>query len=150
MAKLDWSTRPLNDELGEVLRAELLSWPGVAARPMMGTLAFYRGRQMLGCYLNRELVKTKPDYVNRPGEPPFVWVRLRKEDAERALKRPRVRPLQWFTTGWIEVPLASREHLEEAVRWLGQAYEHPPATKKARKKPSRRQPRRRASARGRR
>ena len=136
MKKTDWATRPLEDELGEVLRAELLSWPGVTARPMMGTLGFWRGRRMLGCYVNRELVKTKPSYVNRPGEPPFVWVRLRPEDAERALKRPRVRPLQLFTTGWVEIPLASREHMEEAVRWLGRSYEHP--ARRARKKAKRR------------
>jgi hypothetical protein len=47
MRKADWSTRPLEDELGEVLRvhrerAELLSWPGVQARPMKGALAFFR------------------------------------------------------------------------------------------------------------
>jgi len=34
----NWSTRPLDDELGEALRVELLGWPGVTARPMMGTL----------------------------------------------------------------------------------------------------------------
>ena len=65
MPKPDWSTRPLYDELGEVLRAELLSWPGVEAQPMRGTLGFYHGRQMLGCYVNRDLAKTKPVYVNR-------------------------------------------------------------------------------------
>jgi hypothetical protein len=129
MPKADWSIRPLDDELGEVLRAELLSWPGAAARPMMGTLAFYHRRQMLGCYVNRDLVKTKPDYVNRPSEPPFVWVRLRPQDAARALKSNRVRPLRLFTTGWVEIPLAARGHLEEAVRWFGCAYEHPPRGK---------------------
>lgn len=122
----DWSTRPLDDELGEVLRAELLGWPGVTARPMMGTVAFFRGKQMLGCYVNRALAKRKPDWLNRRDEPTLVWVRLRAEDADRALMRPGVSRCRLGFAGWIEVPLESRDMLEEAVRWLGHAFEHPP------------------------
>lgn len=140
MVRSDWSTRPLEDELGEVLRAELLSWPGVAARPMMGSLAFFRGRprqkrggQMLGCYVNRALAKRKADYMNRPDEPPLVWVRLRVQDAERALKRRRVQESRLGFKGWVEISLASRGHLEEAVRWLGCAYERPARTEPKRK-----------------
>lgn len=140
MVKSDWSTRPLEDELGEVLRAELLSWPGVAARPMMGSLGFFRGRsrqerrgQMLGCYVNRALAKKKAEYMNRPGEASLVWVRLRAKDAERALKCSRVRESRLGFKGWVEIPLASRGHLEEAVRWLGCAYERPAATESKRK-----------------
>ena len=48
MAATDWSIRPLDDELGEALRAELLSWPGVTVRPVMGTLGYFRGRRQLG------------------------------------------------------------------------------------------------------
>jgi len=44
MGATDWSTRALEDELGEALRAELLGWPGVTSRPMMGCLAFCRGK----------------------------------------------------------------------------------------------------------
>jgi hypothetical protein len=140
MKKSDWSTRPLEDELGEVLRAELLSWPGVRVRPMMGSLAFFRDRprqkrggQMLGCYVNRTLAKKKTSYMNRPGEPSFVWVRLRGKDAERALRRRRVREARLGFKGWAEISLASRDHLEEAVRWLGCAYERPARTESKRK-----------------
>ena len=138
MRKADWSTRPLEDELGEVLRAELLSWPGVQARPMMGALAFFRGKQMLGCYVNRALSKKKPEWLGRPGEPTYAWMRLRPADAERALKRKAVRPSRLGFTGWVEVELSSRAHLEEAVRWFGCAYERPPrsATRKKKKRPS--------------
>ncbi len=82
-----------------MLRAELLSWPGVQARPMMGALAFFkgnprhrRGEHMLGCYVNRALSKKKPQWLGRPGEPTYAWMRLRPADAERALKRKAVRP----------------------------------------------------------
>ncbi|MGH9817695.1 MAG: hypothetical protein ACRD6I_16595, partial [Candidatus Acidiferrales bacterium] len=133
------------------LRAELGGWPGVQARAMMGTLSFFRGKQMLGGYVSRELIKkpVKPPWVNRLGEPPFVWVRLRLDDKQRALRRPgvraegaeqsagaqrsgrkapaeRVRPARLNFAGWVEIPLASRESLEEAVRWLGCAFERPP------------------------
>jgi hypothetical protein len=131
MAATDWSVRPLDDELGEALRAELLGWPNVRVRPVMGTMAFYRKAHVLGCYVNRDLFKKaqKPDWANRPGEPPLVWIRLRAEDARRALKRPGVQPQRVQFAQWIEIPLASRESLEEAVRWFGCAYERPAKTK---------------------
>ena len=135
-AAMDWGTRPLEDELGEALRAELLGWPGVKPRPMMGTVAFFRRKQMLGCYVNRALAKRKPEWLNRRGEPTLVWVRLRPEDAERALKRPGVCVCRLGFVGWIEIALESRASLEEAVRWLGQAYEHAPRPSAARKSKS--------------
>jgi hypothetical protein len=97
---------------------------------MMGTLAFFRGRQMLGCYVNRALAKKKASYLNRPDEPTFILVRLRAEDAERALRRKQVKPSRLGFKGWVEVALDSRAQLEEAVRWLGCAYERPPRPQK--------------------
>ena len=126
MRETDWTLRPLEDELGDALRAELLGWPGVRARPMMGCLAFCRGKQMLGCYVNRALSKRKPAWMNRPGEPALAWVRLRPGDAVRALRRPGIRRARTGAVNWIEITLKSRETLEEAVRWFGCAYEHPP------------------------
>lgn len=135
MAKENWTHRPLDDELGEALRAELLSWPSVTLRPVMGTLAFFRTRRMLGCYVNRALSKKKPDWLNRPGEPTFACVRLRLADAERALKRPGVVPARLGFPGWVEIPLISRDSLEESVRCFGIAYEKPPRkTYRARKR----------------
>lgn len=150
-AQESWAFRPLGNELGEALRAELTGWPGVQARAMMGTLSFFRGKQMLGCYVSRELIKkpVKPPWVNRPGEPPFVWVRLRLDDKQRALRRPgvraegaersereqsckhkasaeKVRHARLGFAGWVEIPLAPRESLAEAVRWFGCAFQRPP------------------------
>jgi hypothetical protein len=131
----DWASRPLDDELGEALRAEVLGWPGVVLRPMMGTLAFFRGKQMLGCYVNRALSKKKPDWLNSSDEPTLAWIRLRKQDADRALKRRGVTTCRLGFAGWIEVPLESRALLTEAVRWFGHTYEHPPASARKTKKP---------------
>ena len=136
MAKSEWTTRPLDDEWGEILRAELLSWPRVTARPVMGALAFFHGKLMLGCYVNRALSKTKPDWLNRRGEPTFAIVRLCAEDAGQALKRKGVRPSRLGFDGWLEIDLTSRKTLEEAVRWFGTAYEHPPSNKSRSKKKS--------------
>ncbi len=131
-----WALRPLGNELAEALRAELTGWPDVTARAVMGSLAFFRGKHMLGCYVSRELVKkpVKPEWVNRPGEPPFVWVRLRPEDTLRALRRSGVCEVRLGFAGWVEVALESRASLEEAVRWFGRAYEHPPRTARPRTK----------------
>ena len=131
----DWTLRPLDDELGEALRAELLGWPNMSARPVMGCLTFFRGKHMLGSYVNRSLSRKKPEWMNRPGESTLVWIRLRPEDAQNALRRAGVQPSRLGFPNWIEIPLESRRMLEEAVRWFGHAYEHPPrATKKGKRR----------------
>lgn len=123
---VDWAALALNDEIGEALRAELLRWPGVELRPMMGTLSFFRRGQMLGCYVNRGLFKkTPPRWAPRPEEPPFCWVRLKPESKEKALRRPHVKDSRIKMKSWVEVNLASRAGLEEAVHWFGRSYEEP-------------------------
>ena len=121
----DWARVPLHDELGDALRAELLRWPGVELRPMMGTLSFRRRKQMLGCYVHRAMFKGKPPkWAPQPDEPPFVWVRLKPAEKEKALRRPHVRESAANRMkAWVEVPLASRGALQEAVMWLGRSYE---------------------------
>ena len=136
MANDSWTTRPLDDELGEALRAELLSWPRVTGRAMMGALAFFRGKQMLGCYVSRALSKAKPEWMNKRDEPTFAIVRLRVEDAERALKRKRTRAFRLGFAGWVEIDLDSRDSLAEAVHRFGIAYENPPPTKPRQKQKS--------------
>src|SRR3989442_3472098 len=126
MRESEWRTRPLDDELGEALRAELFTWPGVTVRPMMGTLGFWRGQRMLGCYVNRDLSKRKPAWLNRPGEPTLVYIRLREDDAARALRRPSVAPARLGASALVEIPLASRGSLEGALRLVRGAYEQPP------------------------
>ena len=135
MKESDWKLRHLEDELGEALLAEMVSWPGVVLKPMMGTLGFWRGSRMLGCYVNRALSKRKPWWLNRPGEPTLVYIRLRDKDAERAQRRAWVAPSRLGAKSWIEIPLGSRSELEEAVRWFGVAYERGPrpAKKNAKK-----------------
>lgn len=133
--KTDWRTRPLDDEFGEALRAELLTWPGLTLRPMMGTLSYFRGRTFLGCYVNRALTNSRRDWVNREDEPAYACIRLRADDAARALKQPQIRRARLQFAGWVEVPLGSRELLARAVRWFARAYENPlpPAKKKSAK-----------------
>jgi hypothetical protein len=138
MRETDWTLRPLDDELGEALRAELLGWPDVKARPMMGCLAFFHKKTFLGAYVNRSLLKKKPEWVNRPDESTFVWVRLRPDDAARAMKAPWLKQCRLEFAGWVEIPLDSRKMLEECVRWFGRAYQRAtlPAKKRAAKKRS--------------
>jgi hypothetical protein len=131
----NWRTRPLGDELGEALRAELLGWPGIRIRPMMGTISYFRGKRFLGCYVNRELVQSKPDWVNRAGEPTYVCVRLRADDAAKAFTRPGLSKSRLGFAGWVEIPLASRKLLLEAVRWFGRAYENPAPVRRRKRRP---------------
>ncbi|MBI4547684.1 MAG: hypothetical protein HY707_06885 [Ignavibacteriae bacterium] len=130
MKRSNLMTVPLEDELGELLRAELLTWPGVTVRPMMGCIAFCHGKQMIGCYVNRDLLKKKPWWVNRSGESTLAWVRLRKTDAERALKRRDVHQCRTGAKHWIELPLKSHELLEQAIYWFAVTYSHPPQKSK--------------------
>jgi len=129
---VDWDSLDLHDEIGEALRAELRRWPGVELRPMMGTLSYFRGKHMLGCYVNRALFKKSvPQWAPSAEEAPFVWVRLKPESKEKALRRPHVKEARIRMKGWVEVPLASRGALEEAVHWFGRSYEEPLPTKRA-------------------
>jgi hypothetical protein len=80
MAATDWSIRPLDDELGEALRAELLSWPGVTVRPVMGTLGYFRGRRQLGYYANRELSVKKPVWLSGLFEPSLAQMNAGQSD----------------------------------------------------------------------
>ena len=115
----------LLDPLGEALRAELLGWPGLELRPMMGTLAFFHGKAMLGCYVHRgRFKKTPPKWAPGPEEPPFVWIRLSAVARARALRNPLVKESGTAAVKrWVQVSLGSRAALEQAVRWLGEAYE---------------------------
>ncbi len=116
----------MHDELGEALRAELLRWPGVQPRPMMGTLSYFRGKQMLGCYVHRALFKKKPPkWAPAEGESPFTCIRLNPPDKEKALRRPHVTDSRMRMKAWVEVTLASRAALEEAVHWFGRSYDEP-------------------------
>jgi hypothetical protein len=54
---------------------------------------------------------------------------LRLADAERALKRTGVVLARLGFAGWVEIPLVSRESLEESVRCFGISYENPPRNK---------------------
>jgi hypothetical protein len=130
VSKADWSVHLLDDELGEALRAELLSWPGVTVRPVMGTLGYFRGQRQLGYYANREPSKKKPAWLNQAGEPLYACVRLRLVDAQCALKRPGVLPARLGFAGWVDIPLTSRDSLEESVRCFGTAYERPPRSRR--------------------
>lgn len=112
--------------------AELLGWPGVTLRPIMGCRAFFSRQADAGQLREPCASRRKPDWMNRAEEPALVWLRLGKVDFERALRRPGVAPSRLGLAGWIEIPLASRGHLEEAVRWLGRTYEHPPNRKEKR------------------
>src|SRR5579862_2767671 len=103
MKEASWATRPLDDELGEALRAELLSWPNMQARAMMGTLGFFLNRRMLGCYVNRTLSKRKPRWMNRIGEPTYACIRLERSDALRALRLPGIHLPRLKFRGWVEV-----------------------------------------------
>ena len=145
MRETDWTLRPLDDELGEALRAELLAWPEVKARPMMGCLAFFHKKNFLGAYVNRNLPKKKPEWVNSPEEPTFVWVRLRPDDAARAMKVPWLKQSRLDFAGWVEIPLDSRKMLEEAVRWFGRAYERVAPAAKQRVSRARKRPRKRST-----
>jgi hypothetical protein len=102
---------------------------------MMGTISYFRGKRFLGCYVNRELVQSKPDWVNRAGEPTYVCVRLRADDAAKAFTRPGLTKSRLGFAGWVEIPLASRKLLLEAVRWFGRAYENPAPVRHRKRRP---------------
>ena len=92
----------LNETLGE--------WPGVRITPMFGRWGYFAGATLFAAFPLRE-----KDHD--------LWIRLSRDDQQRALADARIRPHRRFgARGWIEVDVEEPRDLPRALRWLRRAY----------------------------
>lgn len=97
-------------EIRHALEDEVLRWPGVTTREMMGCLCYFRGKKFFAFLVTRAIVITKlPEDARAKlskevGGEPF-------EMAGRTAKT------------WIRVPLKKREDLRQILPFVRKSYD---------------------------
>jgi len=102
-----WSTA-LASEIGE--------WPRVRFRPMFGLMAVYRGERIFAVLPRSRALGTSSSVAFKLEDAgPRVRARLR---ADSRIQTTLMRAKQWFV-----LELSSDRDLNDALHWLGRAYE---------------------------
>jgi hypothetical protein len=99
-----------------MLSDELLGWPQVAARPMFGMLAFYRGRKIFAAVPRTRALGAANAVIFKLRAPS-----PRQEKELRA--DPRVRWNPMARSGWISFELEAGRDLNRALHWFTRAYQ---------------------------
>jgi len=111
---------PISEEMlqwSALLEAELLTWPGVIAKPMFGFRALYRGKFMFAAIpCSREFDPRGSFLLKFDPMPPALL--QRKENEPRLGSWGRE-----FGRGWLTFALASGEDLRDALTWLQHAHQ---------------------------
>lgn len=99
-----------------MMESELLSWPGVEARPMFGMLGFYRrGKIFAAIPRDRTVGNTDAVLVKLLGASPKL--------ANEALSSPKAITPSMPKAGWIAMAMDSTDDVREMLRWFSHAYE---------------------------
>jgi hypothetical protein len=120
--------KKINEEMKQwsaLLSDELLGWPQVAARPMFGMLAFYRGRKIFAA-LPRTRAMGAANSVSFKLRTPSGRDKLRAPSTRQAKELradPRVRWNPMARSGWISFELEAGRDLNRALHWFTRAYE---------------------------
>ena len=99
-----------------MMESELLSWPGVEARPMFGMLGFYRKGRIFAAV----------PHGRNPGNTDSVLVKLygvSHKLAAEALSHPKAITTTMPKAGWICMAMDSVDDVRDILRWFSQAYE---------------------------
>jgi len=94
----------------ERLEADVLAWPGVAAKEMMGCLVYFRGKKFFAFLVTGGLVITK------------------LPDGERAAltKWPGAKPFEMSgrtSSKWVQLPLKTPADLRPLLPYVRKSYE---------------------------
>ncbi|HYE25275.1 MAG TPA: luciferase family protein [Clostridia bacterium] len=111
-------------QLSEFLRQELLTWPGVTARPMFGMTAVYRGNEIFGA-----LPRTRAMETSRSVS--FKLHRQTREVAEALERDSRIVQQEGTMVSWVSMELESERDIPDALQWFGRAYEQARGRRKA-------------------
>ncbi|HSE21119.1 MAG TPA: hypothetical protein VLB68_05655, partial [Pyrinomonadaceae bacterium] len=86
---------------------ELLAWPDVTAKPMFGMTGFYRGQNIFAA-----IPRTKAPVTARS-----LLIKL------PSVRHKRLKDATGPGSGWVAFELESANDINEALLWLGRAYE---------------------------
>ncbi len=111
---------PISEEMLQwsvLLEAELVTWPGVIAKPMFGFRALYRGKFMFAAIPRSKEFDPRGSFLLKfdPMPPPLLQ---RKEHDSHLGSWSRE-----FGRGWLTFTLTSGEDLRDALWWLQHAHQ---------------------------
>lgn len=92
------------------LEQEVLQWPGVAAKPMMGCLCYFHGRKFFAFLVTKAVVITK----------------LAEEDRVVVSKELAGTPFEGYrksVKAWIRVPLKGPRDVKSVLPFVRKSYE---------------------------
>lgn len=94
----------------EALENDVLKWPGVVRKEMMGCLCYFRGKKFFAFLITKGIVITKLD----------------GEDRAKLAKQVASRPFEMAgrtASTWIQVPLTKPEDLQPILPYVRRSYE---------------------------
>ena len=101
--------------LAGLIEKEIAGWPGLTTRPMFGVTCLYRGKRIFAA-LPRTRTLGGPNSISFRFDPlPAALERRAKADERIRFRHPGAR--------WYSFELISAEELNDALWWLGQAFE---------------------------
>ena len=99
-----------------MLAVELSSWPGVAAKPMFGMTAFYRGPAIFAALpKTRSLGSANAVAFKLVDVPAKIMTQLRRDE--------RIQETMMAAAKWFAFEVESEEDLRGVLEWLDVAYE---------------------------
>ena len=90
-----------------LLGDEVSTWPEVSTKPMFGMTGFYHGESIFAAIPRTKAIRT----------PRSVLIKL------PGVKDKRLKPGSGPGSGWVAFELESSDDINEALLWLGRAYE---------------------------
>ncbi len=93
----------------KALEREVLQWPGVTAKPMMGCLCYFRGKRFFAFLVTNGIVITK----------------LSEEDRAELSKRPDTEPFKMAgktAKSWIRIALKDPNDLRPILPYVRKSY----------------------------
>ena len=94
----------------KVLEQEILAWPGVTSKPMMGCLCYFHGRKFFAFLVTKAVVITK----------------LAQEDREALLKKMGGGPFEMdgrTVKVWVRVPLKGLGDVKSVLPFVRKSYD---------------------------
>ncbi len=102
-------------QFAALLEQELLTWPGVSAKPMFGLRGFYRGRRIFAALPRTRAIGAPNAIIFKPSWPPAKLAKMRASDA-------RILTETLGRAGWVTFEIRSGDDLSDAIAYLDAAY----------------------------
>ncbi len=97
-------------DVRETLEADILKWPGVVSKEMMGCLCYFRGNRFFAFLVTNGIVLTK----------------LAKEDRSKLSNRVGSKPFEMSgrtASSWVQVTVKKPGDLRAVMRYVKRSYQ---------------------------